>query len=471
MRGKRSLTAALLGGLCLALFSGCNFSAEKLQDVSEEKAGGEQSEALEEGEAGQGEEQAEQTEQTGPAKFGMESNGAAEVPKLAASGEQLLDFVPEGWELLDSGELDFNQDGITDYVGVLEKSNPGSEEWWPRILFAVASKGEGRYELDFQDCNLIRASDEGGINGDPYRPLSAEGTSFTTQADGGSNWRWKEQFTYAYKGGEWYLVYSENIYGFVFGCTTEYSVNDWEKGIGIRKRRSDSFEEMEKDKPEYDLAYEIPLDEAFTIYQAGMRRELAPKRAADWTVEEVEIADGIELEEASVCLPDSVSWFADCDEKGVLYTFSKEESGSTYLAGYGWQDKTVSVIAEEKSGIDHVIFYKDKIYYSTYVSEMIRYKEVCDGQEQIAEAEEEIGIRLYRINPDGTERELVYEYLLPEAGQEVWEYRPCYLTLIPEISGDEIVVEVYTGDRPHPFYRMNTDGGNVRFLGELLQGV
>ena len=50
---------------------------------------------------------------------------------------------------------------------------------------------------------------------------------------------------------------------------------------------------------------------------------------------------------------------------------------------------------------------------------MIRYKEVCDGQEQIAEAEEEIGIRLYRINPDGTDRELVYEYLLPEAGQEV----------------------------------------------------
>ncbi len=143
MRGKRSLTAALLGGLCLALFSGCNFSAAKVQDVPEEKSG-------------------------------MESDGAAEVPKLAASGERLLDFVPEGWELLDSGELDFNQDGITDYVGVLEKSNPGLEEWWPRILFAVASNGEGRYELDFQDCNLIRTSDEGGINGDPYGPLSAE---------------------------------------------------------------------------------------------------------------------------------------------------------------------------------------------------------------------------------------------------------------------------------------------------------
>ena len=39
MRGKRSLTAALLGGLCLALFSGCNFSAAKVQDVPEEKSG------------------------------------------------------------------------------------------------------------------------------------------------------------------------------------------------------------------------------------------------------------------------------------------------------------------------------------------------------------------------------------------------------------------------------------------------
>ena len=86
----------------------------------------------------------------------------------------------------------------------------------------------------------------------------------------------------------------------------------------------------------------------------------------------------------------------------------------------------------------------------------------------IVEAEEEIGVRLYRMNPDGTGRELVYEYLLPEAVQEVWEYRPGYLALMPEISGDEIVVEVFTGEGSHPFYRMNLDGGNVQFLGEIL---
>ena len=33
MRGKRSLTAALLGGLCLALFSGCNIFAAEMTDV------------------------------------------------------------------------------------------------------------------------------------------------------------------------------------------------------------------------------------------------------------------------------------------------------------------------------------------------------------------------------------------------------------------------------------------------------
>lgn len=475
MRDKRRFVGVLVGGLCFVVFSGCNSLVTRTQNVQNEAENRAQSEVGERLETVEKAEPVEPTEVTDGGELeepagpdNAEENGIAGVPKLAAAGERLLDFVPEGWELLDGVELDFNQDGITDYVGVLEKSDPCLEEWQSRILFAVASKGEGRYQLDFQDCNLIRTADEGGINGDPYMPLTAEGISFTTSAYGGSNWRWSERFTYTYKDGEWYLTCSDRTYGFVFGCTTDYSVNDWEKGIGIRNRRSDNFEEMEKEKPEYDLVYEIPLDEPFTIYQAGMRCNLAPRRVTDWTVETVEIADGIDLGEGSVCLPDSGSWFADCDENGVFYTFSKEESGSTYLARYCWQNKTVSVIAEEKSGIDHVEFYKGKVYYSTYVSEMIRYKEGYDGQEQIVEAEEKIGVRLYRMNPDGTGRELVYEYLLPEVVQEVWEYRPGYLALMPEISGDEIVVEVFTGEGSHPFYRMNLDGGNVRFLGEIL---
>ena len=47
----------------------------------------------------------------------MRQNGEQE-PELPVTGTQLSDFVAEGWEILDCVELDFNQDGIVDYVGV-----------------------------------------------------------------------------------------------------------------------------------------------------------------------------------------------------------------------------------------------------------------------------------------------------------------------------------------------------------------
>ena len=131
-----------------------------------------------------------------------------EIPQLPGTGRKLEDFVPEGWEILDKVELDFNEDKIPDYVGVLQAVLTDADghlafQDYPRILFAIASDGEGEYRLDFQDINLIRTRSEGGVFGDPYVPLTAEGTSFETHAYGGSAWRWSEDNTYTYRKGTW----------------------------------------------------------------------------------------------------------------------------------------------------------------------------------------------------------------------------------------------------------------------------
>lgn len=76
----------------------------------------------------------------------MESSTEFNMPTLSAAGQELSDFVLEGWELIDSVELDFNEDGIADYVGVQEK-----------------------------------APDEGGVYGDPYEPLTAEGIELSQE--------------------------------------------------------------------------------------------------------------------------------------------------------------------------------------------------------------------------------------------------------------------------------------------------
>lgn len=401
------------------------------------------------------------------------------APKLSETGEELPDFVPEGWELHDSIELDFNEDGIPDYVAVLQLSAVDMGDYHmyqdgPRILFAIMGDGAGGYRLDFQDSNLIRTRDEGGVFGDPYLPLTAEGNSFTTHAFGGSAWKWSEDFTYTYQDGTWYLTMSESTYGYG-PYTTTYDKDDWEQGIGIRKRRSDEFSDMEKywdsqdslENPAYDIEYEITLDEPPTLYQAGMRWWLAPDRVSDWTVESLDCAAGVEIPADRVKRPDEVYLRDCCDEEGVFYTFTDEESRCHYLARYCWQDGALKVLAQESSPIDSMEIYKGKIYYATEIVETVTYRLMQDGQEQIEEKEDAVGIRLNRMNPDGTGKESIFEYRYPGADQEIMDGWPPYLALIYEISGDEIVAEVYVGSEPHPFYRMKTDGSGVRQIGQV----
>ena len=405
-----------------------------------------------------------------------------ETPQLPAKASNLAAFAPEGWALIDSVELDFNQDGIPDYVGVLEAAGIEGEEGWtyqdaPRILFAAAGDGAGGYRLDFQDINLIRTRAEGGVFGDPYEPLTAEGASFTTHAYGGSAWRWSEDYTYTYRGGAWYLTASETIYGYG-SYITSYSRDDWDSGKGIRKERSSEFSDMEEnwegvedwDSEKYDLEYELPLDEPLTLEQAGKRWWLAKDRVTDWEVASVTCAAGVELSEEQVERPGE-AYLEYCDEDCALYSFSNTESGLSYLAMYRWEDRTLSVLAQEEDAINQPELYEGKIYYVTDIVEPVRYKTAQDGEEQTAEEEDTVGVRLNRIALEGTGKEPIFTYRYPEEGQEIRESQIPYLALIYEISGGEIIAEVYIGGKPHPFYRMKTDGSGAKKIGQVPMAV
>jgi len=401
------------------------------------------------------------------------------VKTLPDTGSGLMDFVPEGWALLDSVELDFNEDGVPDYVGVLDMPLSDAEDeirpdfMPPRILFAIASDGTGRYRLDFQDINLIRTREEGGVYGDPYEPLTAEGTSFTTHAYGGSAWKWSEADTYTYDEGVWRRTMSESSYGYG-PYVTSYRKDDWESGIGIRKERSDDFDEMEKywDSEDlwedgFDVEYEISLDEPLTLYQAGMSWWLAPERVTDWSVDAIVFSEDVELSEAQVKRPDEMYLSGGCNEDCVLYVFRDQESSVYYLAMYRFQDRKLAVLAESDSAINDAEVYKGKIYYSTEIVETITYRQTQDGQEEPAEEEDITGVCLNRMDMDGSGKETIFEYRYPGTDQEIMESRPPYMALIYEISGDELVAEVYLGNEPHPFYRMGIDGSGLRRIGQV----
>lgn len=211
-----------------------------------------------------------------------------EIPQLPDTGRDFYDFIPDGWWLNDWVQLDFNEDEIPDYVIVIENEEPN------RILFAIAGDGADGYRLDFQDNNLISGDVEGGIERQSGRDmLTAEGTSFTTHVTfshygDDSKWRWLEEYTYTYRDGVWWLTLSEITYGYVYHpnniYVTSYLQNDWESGVGIRKRRSSEPDDMEGkgNSAGYDVEYELKLDEPMTLEQVGMRAlEIANEEAAN----------------------------------------------------------------------------------------------------------------------------------------------------------------------------------------------
>lgn len=405
-------------------------------------------------------------------------------PKIPSKGKQISDFVPQNWELFDSVTLDFNQDGISDYVGVLEYSKEDefdtyNEEtlFFPRILFAIASEGESSYRLDFQDVNLIRTREEGGVYGDPYEPLTAEGTSFTTHSFGGSAWKWSEDFTYTYQEGIWYLTASEVTDGYGYYTTTD-KIDDFITGTGIRKERSSEFDDMDEslyERDEYDIIYEIALDSPPTLFQASMRWWLSTERVLDWPIESIIVMEGIDLDKDMIRLPDSDTLLGYCDETGMLYTFwipdtgTGEEGGRKYLAYYQWEEKRLSILAVDEE-IEDPVIYKGKVYYCSTISEEIPYYNV--GRD-IQSMKWTVSVKLYRMDLDGSNRQVVFEYDTPKAEAEilesmddVWKHYP-FLALIYEISGDEMVIEVYRSQQPHPFYRMNLDGSEISLIGSV----
>ncbi len=110
----------------------------------------------------------EDTEQEEKTEQSESETETEKAPQLPETGSRLTDFVPDGWELWDSVEMDFNEDGTPDYVGVLQAvvtDEEGDQTFrleYPRILFAAASDKTAGYCLDFQDVNVIRTRDEGG---------------------------------------------------------------------------------------------------------------------------------------------------------------------------------------------------------------------------------------------------------------------------------------------------------------------
>lgn len=146
-------------------------------------------------------------------------------PVLPEQGKSTATLVPQNWRVIDSVSGDLNNDKIKDLALILEFYRPVKENraygdnetelitevQKPRILAIYFRRSTtGSYRIATQNNNFILRSEEGGAMGDPLCPLSIEGNKLSLAFEGGSNWRWKLNYTFKYQDKVWQLTKANN---------------------------------------------------------------------------------------------------------------------------------------------------------------------------------------------------------------------------------------------------------------------
>lgn len=144
-------------------------------------------------------------------------------PELPAQGKTIKSLLPPQWKMISSARGDLNGDNTVDLAVVMEfyaavKENRAygdneteliTEVQRPRIL-AVYFKSGKHYKLAMQNNDFVLRSNEGGIMGDPLRPLTIHEEKLDLNFEGGSIWKWKLNYGFKFKDHQWQLETASN---------------------------------------------------------------------------------------------------------------------------------------------------------------------------------------------------------------------------------------------------------------------
>lgn len=147
---------------------------------------------------------------------------AQDKTEIPASGKNITDFIPKGYDTLATASGDLNKDKLADLVLVLrpdaEDATDGDAEAPDRILLILFRDADG-YRLTGRSDKVIMCKECGGIFGDPFAGIVIAKGVLVIDHYGGSNWRWSYTHRFRYQQGDFYLVgQTSNSYWNVAMC-------------------------------------------------------------------------------------------------------------------------------------------------------------------------------------------------------------------------------------------------------------
>jgi len=114
--------------------------------------------------------------------------------------------------ILDKDFGDLDKDGVDELVVVFARDTLW-ESSEPRD-FVIYKQKEGKWDVWFENDNVILRADEGGIMGDPfYEGVEIKNGVIHISHNGGSSWKWGYTSKFRYQDGDFYLIGHNSING------------------------------------------------------------------------------------------------------------------------------------------------------------------------------------------------------------------------------------------------------------------
>lgn len=107
--------------------------------------------------------------------------------------------APAGFSILDTASFDFNNDGLRDYIVILNNNNEINNPDTTRPLLILKGSKDNQLSIFARNDNVVLCMNCGGVFGDPYQGITTKGAFFSIDHYGGSGWRWTRNITFRYK--------------------------------------------------------------------------------------------------------------------------------------------------------------------------------------------------------------------------------------------------------------------------------
>ena len=120
-----------------------------------------------------------------------------------------MSFIPQDFQVRDSLVIDFNKDGINDFVMALQSSLPDSStEETLRILMILKGINSTDYKLSARNDTLLWCKTCGGMMGDPFDGFYFDSDTLEVSQAGGSACRWGVKYfiVFNHEKDNWSIV-------------------------------------------------------------------------------------------------------------------------------------------------------------------------------------------------------------------------------------------------------------------------